>query len=34
MLKEVEDFEKEAAEKKLELEKQKMLLILACENEK
>lgn len=30
----LEDFEKEAAEKKLELEKQKMLLILACENEK
>lgn len=28
------DFEKESAEKKLELEKQKMLLILACENEK
>lgn len=30
----LEDFEKEAAEKNLELEKQKMLLILACENEK
>lgn len=30
----LEDYEKEAAEKKLELEKQKMLLILACEDEK
>lgn len=28
------DFEKESAEKKLELEKQKMLLILDCENKK